>query len=646
MIKKYLNNHSRKYASRWLVFSIDLGMVLLAFSISYVIRFNFTLNFDLNQFLLQIPFVLIFTAVSFLFFKSFRNLIRYTAFSDIVNLFKAVALMTTLTALFVFINKEANLMNGFTIPLSILIIHSLLSFVLLSSSRLLFKMYFSYFNNKFVSSKRRVLIYGTDDLAVIAYNALINSTVERFNVLGFIDSNILNKGKSINGKSILPLKKINQEFIKAFDVHEIIISTEGIDENSALILNALNIKLTQVPSLKSWVSGDFTFNKTKKIKIEDLLGRTPIQINNTNVAKEFVGETLLITGATGSIGKELVKELINFDVKKLILIDQSESALYDLQRDLKQSGKHNFVAVVADISDSLRIDMIFQEHKPTFVFHTAEYKHEQLMEKSPYEAIKMNVNGTKFLADASSRYNVKKFVFVSSDKAINPTSSIGVTKRLAELYIICLQKESKTKFVITRVGNVMGSKNSLISVFESQIENGNPIAIAHKDMTRFFMTIFEAVELILEAGTMGKGGEIFVFDTGESIKIYDIAKKMINLSGLNYPEDIDIKETGLAHGERIHEKFTSTIESPVYTYHKKILIFSSLELNYTKIKSEIEELCFTNRFQHSDIVLKMKQLIPENESDNAEYDRLYKRVQSYKKTKGMLPEETNQVNMN
>ncbi|WP_111307087.1 polysaccharide biosynthesis protein [Confluentibacter sediminis] len=645
MIKKYFTNHSKKHASKWMVFAIDIAIVLLAFSISYIIRFNFRLNFDLNQFLIQIPFVLACTAVSFLFFKSFRSVIRYTAFSDIVNLFKSVVFMTTLTALSVFINNEVNLINGFTIPLSILVIHSLLSFVLLSTSRLLFKMYFNYFNNKYISSKR-VLIYGTDDSAVITYNALINSTVQRFNVLGFIDDNVLNKGKSINGISILPLNKINKEFIKSFDIDEIIISIEDIDENRCLILKALNIKLTKVPSLESWVSGDFTFNKTKKIQIEDLLGRTQIKINNTNVAKEFVGETLLITGATGSIGKELVRELINFDVKKLILIDHSESALYDLQLDLKLKGKHNFVAVVADISDSLRIDMLFQEYKPTFVFHTAEYKHEQLMEKSPYEAIKINVNGTKFLADASSRYHVKKFVFVSSDKAINPTSSIGVTKRLAELYITCLQKESKTKFVITRFGNVMGSKNSLISVFESQIENRNPITIAHKEMTRFFMTIFEAVELVLEAATMGKGGEIFVFDTGESIKIYNIAKKMINLAGLNYPEDIDIKETGLALGEKIHEEFTSTIESPAYTYHKKILIFTSLELNHAKIKSEIEELCFANRFQHNDIMLKMKQLIPENQPDNSEYDRLYKRVQSYKKVKGMLPEKNNQVNIN
>src|SRR5690606_10003142 len=233
-------------------------------------------------------------------------------------------------------------------------------------------------------------------------------------------------------------------------------------------------------------------------------------------------------------------------------------------------------------------------------------------------------------ADTSSRYNVKKFVFVSNNKAINPTSSIGVTKRLAELYLTCLQTTSHTKFVTIRYGNLVGSKCSIVSIFEKQIQNGGPVTISHKDMTKYFTTVPEAVELILEAGTMGKGGEIFVFNTGQPINIYELVKRMINLSGLN-PKDINIKVTGLNTGEKIHEEFMANIEIPVYTYHKKVKIFTSSELDHTKIKSNIEELCFNNRFQHSDIVLKMKKLIPEYESDNSEHDRLYKRVQSYKK---------------
>ena len=360
---------------------------------------------------------------------------------------------------------------------------------------------------------------------------------------------------------------------------------------------------------------------------------------------EFRGETVLVTGAAGSIGSELVKQLANFDVRKLILVDQAESALYDLQQELKQKGKSGFSAIVADIRDGLRIDNIFQEHKPTMVFHAAAYKHVPLMETSPYEAIKINVNGTKLLADTASRYNVKKFVFVSTDKAVNPTSVMGATKRMAEMYISCLQKESKTKFITTRFGNVLGSNGSVIPLFKKQIEKGGPLTLTHKDITRYFMTIPEASRLVLEAGTMGKGGEIFIFDMGESVKIYDLAKNMIKLSGLRFPDDIDIQITGLRPGEKLYEELLANGENTLSTYHKKIMISKTRELDFVSVKSEIEELCITNRFQNNNIVIKMKNLIPEYKSNNSDYEKFDKKVQIYKKAKGILNDKMDKTSI-
>lgn len=635
MINNYFAYYSQKYASKWLVFAIDLSIILVSFFMAYFIRFNFTLNFDLNQLLLQIPFLLAVSAISFLTIGSFKSVIRHTGFTDIINLFRAVSLITVISILFVLINREMSIVPGFTIPLSIIVIHAFFSFVFLSLSRLLFKMGYNHVKCKYVASKN-ILIYGAGDAGIITYNALINNVKERLNVVGFIDDNFSKNGKSINGISILHKSKINQHYIDTYHIDEIIVTSENIIKDRLMSLVALNVKINKVPPIEKWINGELNLGQIKQIQIEDLLGRDPIQIDNPNLINEFKGETILITGAAGSIGSELVKQLSNFDVNQLILIDQAESPLYDLQQDLKQSNKFNFISIVADIRDGLRLDGIFQDHKPTMVFHAAAYKHVPLMEDSPYESIKINIHGTKLLADTASRYNVKKFVFISTDKAVNPTSVMGATKRIAEMYISCLQKESNTKFIITRFGNVLGSNGSVIPLFKKQIENGGPITLTHKDITRYFMTIPEASQLVLEAGTMGKGGEIFIFDMGDCVKIYDLAKNMIKLSGFRYPEEIEIKITGLRPGEKLYEELLANGENTLSTYHKKILISKTRELEYASVKSQIEALCITNRFQNNNIVMKMKDLIPEYKSNNSDYERFDKRVQIYKKAKGLL----------
>jgi FlaA1/EpsC-like NDP-sugar epimerase len=520
--------------------------------------------------------------------------------------------------------------------------HALLSFVALSSSRLLFKMGFNHLKCKLVSS-RRVLIYGAGDSGIVTYNALISNVKSKFHVVGFIDDNIKKKGKSINGIPILSKNKLTKRYINSENIDEIIVVSNIIKNDNLISLVDLGIKITKVPPIEQWINGELNLKQIKEVQIEDLLGRPCIQIDNPNLRNEFRGETVLITGAAGSIGSELVNQLSNLDVKKLILVDQAESALYDLEQDLKRAGKHNFIAIVADIRDGLRIDSIFQNHKPTMVFHAAAYKHVPLMEKSPYEAIKINVNGTKILADTASRYNVKKFVFISTDKAVNPTSVMGATKRMAEMYITCLQKESKTKFITTRFGNVLGSNGSVIPLFKKQIEDKVSLTLTHKDITRYFMTIPEASQLVLEAGTMAKGGEIFIFDMGESVKIFDLAKNMIKLSGLRYPEDIDIKITGLRPGEKLYEELLANGENTLSTYHNKILISKTRELDYDLVKSEIEELCITNRFQNNNIVMKMKRLIPEYKSNNSDFERFDKRVQIYKKVKELKEDNTDKI---
>lgn len=649
MIKHYLAYYSQKYASKWLVLGIDLCIVLGSFFIAYVIRFNFTLHFDMAQFLIQLPILLIVAACSFLIVGSFKSVIRHTGFTDVINLFKSVSLMVFMTAFLVVFNRITDLMPGFTIPLSILVIHALISFISLSASRLLFKVLYRYAKCRLMASKR-VMIYGAGDSGLVTYNALVNNVKTQFVVCAFINDSIKKTGKRINGVPILSYNTVTPHYIRAHHIDEIVVATPNIDTNHLMyLIDSLidtNVKVTKVPPIEKWINGELSTNQIKKVQIEDLLGRAPIQIDNPNLLSEFKGETVVITGAAGSIGSELVKQLSHFDVRHLILIDQAESPLYDLQQDLKQQGKYHFTAIVADIRDGLRMDGIFQEFKPTMVFHAAAYKHVPLMEASPYEAIKINVNGTKIVADISSRYNVKKFVFVSTDKAVNPTSVMGATKRMAEMYISCLQKESKTKFITTRFGNVLGSNGSVIPLFKKQIENGGPLTLTHKDITRYFMTIPEASQLVLEAATMGKGGEIFIFDMGESVKIYYLALNMIKLSGLRFPEDIDIKITGLRPGEKLYEELLANGENTLSTYHKKIMISKTRELDYEKVKADIEALCITNRFQNNNIVLKMKQLIPEYKSNNSDYEKFDKRVRIHEQAKGVLSNKVDKTFIN
>ena len=628
MIKDYVLNRLHKYASKWLVFAIDLLIIGVSFVVSYLVRFNLTFGFEVEDLLVQLPFVLVIAAISFFVTNSYKGVVRHTGLKDVYNIFNAVCLASIATIFFVIVNKKFIFIEDFTIPLSIIIINSLLSFVLLTASRYVFKtVYYGIIKN--FKTVKNVVIYGAGESGILTFNAISNHSGTATKVIAYIDDEAKKAGKNINGVPVYNRSALTNYFLRGHDISEIIIAIHNIDSNALNVLVQglvdLPVQVKIIPAVENWINGELSVSQIKQVQIEDLLDRTPINIQNPKITSELKRKVIMVTGGAGSIGSELVRQMVRYDYKSLIIVDQAESALYDLQQELKQEGFDNFIPLVADIRDKNRMNVYFQEYKPDMVFHAAAYKHVPLMEYNSYEAIKINVAGTKSLVDLSISHDVEKFVFVSTDKAVNPTNVMGATKRIAEMYISCMQQDSKTKFITTRFGNVLGSNGSVIPLFKKQIDKGGPITVTHKDITRYFMTIPEASQLVLEAAAMGKGGEIFIFDMGQSVKIFDLAKNMIKLSGLRYPEDIDIEITGLRPGEKLHEELLANGENTLPTYHSKIMISKVRELDYSMVKSYIDELCVSNMFFGDKTIGLMKKIVPEYISNNSKFCALDKK---------------------
>ncbi|MBQ4915631.1 polysaccharide biosynthesis protein [Maribacter sp. MMG018] len=621
MIQKYLAYNSQRYASKWLVLVIDLATIGCSFVLSYLIRFNLTLNFKVENLLVQLPLVLVTALIAFLIVGSYKGVVRHTGVRDVYNIFNAVCLSSILVIFVVLANRMFGILNVFTIPLSIIIINSLITFIGLTASRFVFK---SIYNRMHSMDKayKNVLIYGAGDSGVLTHGAITSHAQSKYKVLGYVDRDPKKIGKNINGVPVFSRKSLTESFIAKNNISEIIFSIQNIDatrlRKTVEGLVDLPIVVKIVPPIEDWINGELKVSQIKQVQIEDLLDRPPIKIKNSKIEMELLNKTIMVTGGAGSIGSEIVRQICSYSYKSLIIIDSAESALYDLQQELKQNGCHNFIPIVSDVRDKNRMNALFMEHRPNMVFHAAAYKHVPLMEYNSYEAIKINIAGTKTVADLSLVHGVEKFVFVSTDKAVNPTNVMGASKRIAEMYISCMQKENKTKFITTRFGNVLGSNGSVIPLFRKQIEKGGPLTLTHKDITRYFMTIPEASQLVLEAGAMGEGGEIFIFDMGESVKIFDLAKNMIKLSGLRYPEDIDIKITGLRPGEKLYEELLANGENTMPTYHQKIKISKVRELDYAKVRSKIDELCITNMFFNGNTVKLMKEIVPEYVSKNSD----------------------------
>jgi len=614
------------------VLCIDLYITANTFFITYLIFKDLGIisGLDLQTTLFRhVPEVAFFALVAFLATSSYKGIVRHTGFKDILNVLKANALLAVLLGFFNWILDE-NMPGIFVIRTPLIVVHFLLNTIALIFLRILYKSLYDHYVTG-AHYNRRVMIYGAGDSGIITYKALKNDERSRVSVFGYIDDKKSKIGKRINGVNVYDSQKVTPEFLTKHHINDIIISIQNIRPSRLReIVDSFSdapVSLKIVPAVNKWLNGDLKPQQIKNIKIEDLLGRKPIKLDNPVIAAEIKDKVVLVTGAAGSIGAEISRQLMAYSYKKLILVDQAESPLYDLQQSTKKICKGNCEFVMADVRDPSRVDTVFRVYEPQIVFHAAAYKHVPLMEDNPYEAVQTNVKGTKIVADKAVEYGVEKFVMISTDKAVNPTNVMGATKRVAELYVTYLNKIAGTKFIVTRFGNVLGSNGSVIPVFKRQIEEGGPLTVTHPDITRFFMTIPEACQLVLEAGVMGKGGEVFVFDMGESVKILDLAKKIILLSGLRYPQDIDIKITGLRPGEKIYEELLANGETSVKTYHEKIMIAKVCHAKGGEFEDKIEELIRENynpdqQEKNMLLVSKIKELVPEFISQNSIYSSL------------------------
>lgn len=628
MTKSFLKRNNA-YTSRWIVLTIDIVIALNAFFLAYLIRFNFTLNFSGNDMILQLPYIAIITFICFLLVGSYKGIVRHTGIKDAINVFwsaTAILILTTVTTLAF---RYYSILVDYAVPIGIIVIHYLLNLVLLIASRFVFK----YLFNRIITTykpPRNILIYGAGDSGLLTYTTM-NSTVQNnYKIVGFLDDSKAKIGKQFNRIKIYDPDKIDEDFIKRNKVDEIIFSIQNIKPfilfDKVDKMTQLPVKVKIVPPVQQWIDGNLNVSQISDVKIDDLLDRLPIKINNPVIQKELHNKVILITGAAGSIGSEIAKQISKYTYKQLILLDQAESALYDIQQDFIRKNIQNFSVELADIRNEFRMKEIFLNSKIDIVFHAAAYKHVPLMEDNPYESVKVNIVGTGILMKLAVKYRVDKFVFISTDKAVNPTNVMGATKRVAEIFGGYLNGQGKTKFVTTRFGNVLGSNGSVIPLFKKQIEKGGPLTVTHPEITRFFMTIPEACQLVLEAGAMGNGGEIYVFDMGESVKIFDLAKKMIHLSGLHYPKDIDIEFTGLRPGEKLFEELLANEEDTIPTYHEKILIAKTQKIDFEKIVTSIEQLLELEKLSMIEIVGILKSIVPNYVSQNSQFESLDKQV--------------------
>ncbi|MCX6192481.1 MAG: nucleoside-diphosphate sugar epimerase/dehydratase [Flavobacteriia bacterium] len=619
----------RARTPRWIIIVIDLLIAAVSLMLSYLIRFDLNTEFSIikTEWEVLSKSILVYFLIKFLVFyalKIHKGLVRYTSTQDLRRILLA-SIIASLIFLILSLIRKKFLDDYYLFPMSILIMEFIFSLSFIVGSRFVIKLlYLESIKSK--QTKENVLIYGAGTMGMITKRTIENDTRNNQVVLGFIDGNEKLVGNRIDGQQIYSPEKII-ELQKQLSITSLIISIRNpaADQLKKVIENCFEagIKVQKVPDPKTWVNGELSALQIVKIPIEDLLGRAPIALNQEKMQVNLSDKIILVTGAAGSIGSGLVLELLRYNPKKIILLDQAESPLYDLENHLRQiESKTQLEFVIGDICSLERMQKLFETFFPQIIFHAAAYKHVPMMENNPSEAIQTNILGTKHLVDLACLHNVQKFIFISTDKAVNPTNVMGASKRIAEMYAQQKNKLGATKFITTRFGNVLGSNGSVIPLFQKQIENGGPVTVTDERVTRFFMTIPEACQLVLEAFAMGEGGEIFVFDMGESIKIIDLAKKMVQLSGLELDKDISIKIIGLRPGEKLYEELLADDENTMPTHHPKILIAKTRD-NSSKLSQEIDAL--TALFVQQDnkeIVRKMKEIVPEFISQNSTFEKL------------------------
>jgi FlaA1/EpsC-like NDP-sugar epimerase len=621
-------------APRWVVLALDLVLSVFSFGIAYLVTEDFNLeNLDITSYLYPLGIVLIFRLISFVATKSYTGIIKYTSTQDAVRIFFAVAI-STIAILFAEGTTFANIGIHFIKP-EVIIIDAFILIFFLSAFRISFKLlYNQYAPYKVSITNKELIIYGAGEAGIMVKRSFEQNTRHGRKVIAFIDDNPKLQGKSAEGVKIYPSDVDFNYLITDPNNVLVIVAINNIStfRKKRIIETCLkyNVEVKTIPPVSTWINGEFNLQSAKSVRIEDLLERQPIELSKEKISQDLKGQIILITGAAGSIGSEIVRQCLSFGPKRILLLDQGETPLYEIENEL--NGENNIEIIVADVCNVHRMEQVFTHFKPSYVFHAAAYKHVPLMEDNPYEAINTNVYGTQNLANLSAKYGVKKFVFVSTDKAVNPTNIMGASKRIAEIYVqslnakLSLESDNHTMFVTTRFGNVLGSNGSVIPLFQKQIEAGGPVTVTHPDITRFFMTIPEACQLVLEAGVMGKGGEIYIFDMGESVKIVDLARKMIRLSGFEEGKDIDIKFTGLRPGEKLKEELLSDKENTIGTHNPKIMVAKVPDYNYLEINELISDLykekdVLKNRM----LVKRMKRIVPEYISNNSVYEELDKK---------------------
>ena len=610
---------------RWIIFLIDTFIVLVSLFSAYMLRFEFKIpQVEVGPLLFALPIYMIVRIMSFMVGKTYSGIIRFTGTQDSMRVLKALAIGSAIMMIFNPI-KFYFWDGAYFLPTTIIILDFLISAALLITFRIAVKMIYMELKNP-RSERLSVIIYGAGEAGVITKRTLDRDAGINYNVVAFIDDDKNKVGKRLEGKQIFHTNELGSLLQKA-TISNLIISIQNPDASSKrkVIETALKYqtKVLNVPAADSWINGELSFKQIKDINIEDLLGRNVIKLDDGNVESQLKGKVVLVSGAAGSIGSGLVRQIAHYAPAKIIALDQAESPIYELEIEINHSFPNiTLEVVVGDIRRHERMKNLFTKLKPQVVYHAAAYKHVPLMELNPSEAVLTNVMGSKTMVDLSIAHDVETFVLISTDKAVNPTNVMGTSKRVAEIYAQSNSAVSKTKFITTRFGNVLGSNGSVIPLFKRQIESGGPVTVTDPEVTRYFMTIPEACQLVLEAGAMGSGGEIFVFDMGESVKIIDLARQMIKLSGLELGKDIDIQISGMRPGEKLYEELLNSEENTLPTHHPQIKIAKVRTYDLSVVEKEISSLIQLFEEQNNDkLVQKLKEIVPEFKSKNSEFSK-------------------------
>lgn len=621
MLEAFFKN---KYAPRWIIFCCDVFLMTVAFLFSFFLVRHLLL--DLRVVIRFLPSMAINIAVfgiCVLFFPIYKGIIRFSEMNDIIRIIKLASLQFVLW-LAIYSLDNSSIITGY-VPLPLLIMNFFSVIFILVAFRLLVKEVYSRATQSKSLIMAKALIYGAGEMGQVTKQILEQDIKNKTIVEGFIEDSPSKIGKNLAG---LPIYNASSSrlanLLKQKQITELYIAIDklSVEKKMAIsdICSPLKIKINVIPHANEWRGGLFEKKQVKELNIEDLLERDEISLPYEMLQKTYQHTTILVTGAAGSIGSEICRQLSKFTFKKLVLLDQSESGLFDLEFELKKNNQRQLLRIeVASIRDAAKLRKVFSTHKPDFVFHAAAYKHVPLMETFTSEAVLTNVLGTKQVADLAIEYKVKKFVMVSTDKAVNPTNVMGTTKRVSEIYIQSLSdlEDSETEFITTRFGNVLGSAGSVVRTFDKQIKSGGPITITHPEITRYFMTIPEASKLVLEAGKIGESGDILLFDMGKPVKIMDLAKRMIQLAGLR-PTDIAIVQTGLRPGEKMYEELFKDTEEFAETYHPRILRAkkcANLNIDFDMLMSELEEAALNHNNEIIPFILR--KMVPEFNSNSA-----------------------------